>query len=168
VVHGGTLMARLIFVFTSMTRVLRFNLNLCVDNNKNMQLKHGPTMSIEAYQEAIDNLYSEYADVRDIKVTDELLRKELELTIDHRLGVFFPRERRNHLWLVQQRIATNYLKFGKYKAIMYWLISFIRPQVLVTKLEELNSFAVQELESAFTKEELIAFAGGPELISTTS
>ena len=129
-----------------------------------MQLKHGPTMSFEAYQEAIDDLYAEFEDQPKLKVPEEVLRKELELTIDHRLGVFFPRERRNHLWLVQQRIAANYLKFGKYKAIMYWLISFVRPKVLVAKMDELNSFAVQELESAFTKEELIAFAGGPELV----
>lgn len=128
-----------------------------------MMLKHGPTMSQAAYIEAIDLLYAEFNDQPKLKVPDEVLRKELELTIDHRLGVFFPRERRNHLWLVQQRIANNYMRFGKWKAIMYWLVSFVRPQVLVKKMEELNTFAVQELESAFTKEELIAFAGGPEL-----
>ena len=126
--------------------------------------KHGPTMSQSAYMEAIDALYADFANApAKTKIPDEVLRKELELTIDHRLGIFFPRERRNHLWLVQQRIAENYLRFGKVKALVYWLVSFVRPQVLVNKLEELNQFAVTELESAFTKEELIAFAGGPEI-----
>lgn len=129
-----------------------------------MMLKYGPTMSVQAYQDAITALYSAYeGKPAKTKIPETVLRKELDLTIDHRLGVFFPRERRNHLWLVQQRIADNYLRFGKWKAIMYWLVSFIRPQMLTAKLEELNEFAVQELESAFTKEELIAFAGGPEL-----
>lgn len=126
--------------------------------------KYGPQISHSAYLTAIDELYKEFENKpAKTKVPDVVLRKELELTIDHRLGVFFPRERRNHLWLVQQRIAENYLKFGKWKAIMYWVASFVRPQLLVNKMAELNEFAVTELESAFTKEELIAFAGGPEI-----
>jgi len=128
-----------------------------------MMLKHGPTMSAEAYEAALTELYAPLADKPKAEIPDVILRQELELTIDHRLGVWFPRERRNHLWLVQQRIAANYLSFGKWKAIGYWLISFIRPQLLVNKMQALNEFAVTELESAFTKEELIAFAGGPEL-----
>jgi hypothetical protein len=121
-----------------------------------MMLKYGPTLSNEAYSKAVDELYAEVVDARP---TPDILRKELELTIDNRLGVYFPRERRNHIWLVQERINARYANFGKWQARMYWLISFVRPQILQAKIAELSEFTMSELESAFTKEELAAFAG---------
>ena len=44
---------------------------------------------------------------------DERVRRiELDLAIDHRLGRNFPRERREALWTVQQRVERKRLQLG--------------------------------------------------------
>lgn len=66
---------------------------------------HGPRISGAEYDRRIIALHAEpsNADEREIR------RQELEITIDHRLGTRFPRERREALWNAQQAVASHAL-----------------------------------------------------------
>lgn len=64
---------------------------------------YGPRISGEEYDRRIVALHG------DPRGADEraLRRAELDITIDHRLGLRFPPERREALWHAQQRIAAH-------------------------------------------------------------
>lgn len=122
-------------------------------------MKHGPTLSVEAFNTEVAKLYD---GVNTRRIPTDVLRKEMDLTVDHRLGVWFPRERRNHLWIVTQRINDEYSRLGRVKLIFYWLVSFVSPSLLMNKIDAMSKFVIAELEAALTREELIAFAGEDE------
>lgn len=67
---------------------------------------YGRKLTQSEYQSAICALYLDNPG-SDPTV---LRRKELELTIDHKLGLEFPAERRDRLWDIQQRIEKRRIR----------------------------------------------------------
>ncbi|ENW89581.1 MULTISPECIES: hypothetical protein [Acinetobacter] len=64
---------------------------------------HGRKLTQEEYEYFITKLIEEHGDIN----SEVFVRKELELTIDYRLGVDFPKDRREALWLVHQKIEKK-------------------------------------------------------------
>jgi hypothetical protein len=66
-------------------------------------------------------------------------RSELELAIDHRLGVEFPRERRDALWAIHERVQRR-----RGRLLLWHLVSRIMPGVLERRATRLAGFLTSE------------------------
>ena len=72
-----------------------------------LEFDHGVCLTGEEYDQQIVELYSGQDPVP-TKEQDAYNRKqELELAIDYRLGVDFPRDRRESLWKIQERVENR-------------------------------------------------------------
>ncbi|HME73405.1 MAG TPA: hypothetical protein VKM54_26610 [Myxococcota bacterium] len=70
-------------------------------------LGYGRRLSDEQYDRRIVELYTDQPEAPSKQQQEWLRRQELELAIDHRLGVEFPRARRDALWMIQQRVEKK-------------------------------------------------------------
>ena len=70
----------------------------------------GARISGEEYDRRITALYRGAAPLPDAPDAERLARAELDITVDHRLGVEFPRERRESLWHAQREIERHRLR----------------------------------------------------------
>ena len=66
-------------------------------------MNHGPLTTREEYERRIVALYHDAPPSPSPARQRELARQELDLLIDHRLGIHFPTDRRDALWAVHQR-----------------------------------------------------------------
>lgn len=72
------------------------------------QLSHGRKLTRHEYERAVVQLFQEADGIgKTPEERRQLRRKELELMIDHRLGMDFPRTRRDALWQVQEGIERR-------------------------------------------------------------
>ena len=113
---------------------------------------HGPLLSDEEYERRIFALYEALPPMPTPGAERELRRRELDVLIDHRLGVAFPPERRDALWVAQEHIERRRTKFG---------IEMIARALLSTRKQEkasrLTRFAIEEYAKVLTSEELEQF-----------
>lgn len=74
------------------------------------RLDHGPRITEKEYEQGITSLYERSS--TDASKTEKLstLRKELDLTIDYRLGVNFPKDRRQKLWDIRRKTDASIAK----------------------------------------------------------
>ena len=70
----------------------------------------GTRISGEEYDRRITALYRGTAPTPDAAEAARLARAELDITVDHRLGVDFPVDRRESLWHAQRRIERHRLR----------------------------------------------------------
>lgn len=70
-------------------------------------LNHGDRLNIDEYHQRLAELYATAPASPDRMQTRALDRAELDLVIDHRLGIRFPRERRDALWATQEQIRAR-------------------------------------------------------------
>jgi hypothetical protein len=75
-------------------------------------LTHGPRLTDEEYEKRIIELHRDLPPMPTKDQDREVRRLELDLAIDHRLGRDFPRERRDALWAVQQRVEKKRVRLG--------------------------------------------------------
>lgn len=73
---------------------------------------HGPRLSTAEYERRIVALHAGRSPMPTPDEDRALRRAELDLAIDHRLGTQFPRERREALWAVRQRVERQRLRLG--------------------------------------------------------
>ena len=102
----------------------------------------------QEFEESIANLYqTEY---------DEsiLQRRELELTIDHRLGTEFPIDRREQLWEVCQNIERSRLRFA-----VKWLTNVLTSRLRRRQSTKLAQVVIDEYAKVLTTQELIMYFG---------
>ena len=112
----------------------------------------GPRLSGEEYDRRVADLYSGQPPVPDENRDRELRRRELDLQIDHRLGVNFPRVRRDRLFAIQRGLEKTGLLF----AIRY-LIGQIMPAYLVRHARFLADDTVRAYSKALSPAELRQF-----------
>jgi hypothetical protein len=117
-------------------------------------LGHGPRLSQREYERRIAELYSGLPAVPSKEEEIRLRRRELDLTIDYRLGQDFPRERREALWEIQRRVERKRLQLG-----LHWLAHFISSKWLYNRANKVAKFVVDEYAKVLTKEELRAYFG---------
>src|SRR5437016_5464402 len=118
---------------------------------------YGPRLSQRDYERRITELYSGISPTPSREEEERLRRRELDLTIDHRLGQDFPRERREALWQIQQRVEKKRLRLT-----LHWLASFISRLWLYRRANRVAKFIVDEYAKVLSKEELRAYFGAEE------
>lgn len=115
---------------------------------------HGPVLSDEEYERRIFALYDALPPMPSVDAERELRRRELDVLIDHRLGVRFPRERREALWAAQEHIEKRRTRLG-----IETLARALLPQRLQPKTSRLARFAIDEYAKILTSDELERFLG---------
>lgn len=68
---------------------------------------YGPTLSDDEYQRKIVELHATEGRRTECLSAQELRHEELELDINHKLGRDFPRDRRQALWEIVQRVEER-------------------------------------------------------------
>ena len=124
-----------------------------IDNN----LGYGSRLSQREYERRIAELYSELVPVPSKEEEKRLRRCELDLTIDYRLGQNFPRDRRETLWKIQQRVEKKRLRLG-----LHWILQVISGKWLYKRANKVAQFVVDEYAKVLSKEELHAYFGPEE------
>lgn len=114
-------------------------------------MNHGRRLTQREYEQAIVDLHTAAPDRSGEARTR---RRELDLTIDHRLGVDFPAERREALWRIQQRVEARRARLAA-----WWLVSLIAPRLLNRRASRVSSFVLDEYAKALTPEEMQAYFG---------
>ena len=120
-------------------------------------LDYGPRLSDVEYDRKIVELYDKSPSRTTKDQERHLIRQELELKIDYRLGQNFPRNRREQLWRVQQRIEQRRLWFG----VRYMLRQIIRRSE-TTEAQQLAAGVVKEYTKVLNQTELYFFLGDDE------
>ena len=115
---------------------------------------HGPLLSDQEYEKRIFALYDAVPPMPSVDAERELRRRELDVLIDHRLGVRFPLERRAALWTAQEHIEKRRTRLG-----IETLARALLPQRLQPKTSRLARFAIQEYAKVLTSDELEQFLG---------
>jgi hypothetical protein len=121
-------------------------------------MQHGPRLTLREYEGAIVSLYSGLPLTASEAELGRVRRRELDLTIDYRLGKDFPSERRELLWQVQQRIEKRRLQLAA-----YWLVGRFVPRWLHRRANRVAKFVVDEYAKVLTRDELQAYFGEDEV-----
>jgi len=79
----------------------------------------------------------------------ELRRRQLDLSIDYRLGRDFPQERRAALWEIQQRVEKKRLRLA-----LWHLLRRLAPGRLAGAANGLAGYLVDEYAKVLSKPEL--------------
>jgi len=131
------------------------------------QVDHGRRLSSAEYQQRIVALQSTLPPMPTRDQDRTARRAALDLAIDHRLGVDFPRERRDALFAAQERVERGrlwiLLRQGLKRIIGSWREKRGREQ----GARGLAHFVVDEYAKILSKDELEAFFGREEASSPT-
>lgn len=117
---------------------------------------HGRRLTREEYERAVIHLYEL---VGGTGATPEerraLQRSELDLQIDHRLGVDFPRTRREEMWRIQEQTERRRLRV----LARSLLVRLLPRSLAITRLSRLTDLLISEYSQVLTPEELRDFLG---------
>lgn len=114
--------------------------------------KHGIRLTRREFEDAIANLYQREADEEAIQ------RRELDLTIEYRLGTQFPADRREQLWQVHQRIEKYRLRLAA-----KWLAGVVVAKWRRRQGTRMAQVVINEYAKVLTPEELIMYFGSDEV-----
>jgi hypothetical protein len=118
------------------------------------QPAHGERLSGREYDRRIVALYAGLPPHPPKDVQRRLLRLELDLAIDHRLGVDFPLERRRALWEIRERVER------RRKRLVFQLLSnIVRTGSLERAAERLARDTMAAYGRVLTPSELESFFG---------
>jgi len=120
----------------------------------NEDLGHGPRLTDEEYERRVIELYRGLPPVPTREQDRRIRRQELELAIDHRLGQDFPRERRDALWAIQQRVERR-----RSWLMLRHLARWLMPGGVSRGANRLAGYLVDEYAKELNAAELQAFFG---------
>lgn len=122
-------------------------------------LGFGPKLSDDEYERAVVALQRYQPTMPNREQDMALLKQELELAIDHRLGIDFPREKRNAMWEVRHRIEKKRVRM----LMKYYLKMMIGrttvPNGLLNEANGLAGFMMDAYAEVLTEEQLRSFLG---------
>lgn len=73
---------------------------------------YGRKLTQQGFEQAVVDLYDNALSLRPGCEDDQIRRRELNSTIDHRPGVDFPQARRDALWRAHQQVEQKRLRFA--------------------------------------------------------
>lgn len=122
-----------------------------------MQVDYGTKLSGEEYDKRIVALHENLPPSLSQEMERQLRRKELEIMIDYRLGCNFPKEKRDLLWKVQEKIEK------KRTLLMFkYLFRNLFKKPFIHSTQNLAGYLVDEYAKVLSKEELEMFFGQNE------
>ena len=125
-------------------------------------MDHGTRLSGEEYDKRIIALHANLPPTLSRERERQLRREELEAMIDYRLGRNFPKEKRDQLWKVQERIEK------KRTLLMFkYLFRHLFKKSFVHSVQNLSGYLVDEYAKVLSKEELEMFFGKNEAADPT-
>lgn len=119
---------------------------------------HGPRLTLREYERAIVDLHSGAAPEGRRGDEERIKRRELDLTIDFRLGTRFPAHRRAKLWRTQQLINKKHARFAA-----SWVADFLMQHLLHRRANIIARFVVDQYAKVLTGDELEAYFGADEV-----
>lgn len=114
--------------------------------------KNGIRVTRREFEDAIANLYLCEIDEAAIQ------RRELDLTIDYRLGTGFPDDRREQLWQVRQHIEKYRLRMA-----VKWLAKAVAAKWRRRRGAQMAQVVIDEYAKVLTPDELIMYFGSDEV-----
>lgn len=134
------------------------NIN-CIDRFISMSnnLGYGPCLSDDEYEKKIIALHCDSPSSPSRAQDRETRRWELELAIDHRLGVDFPRSKRDALWDIQQKVEKK-----RGRLFFKYLLMNIFSKSLAQDAQSLARYLVKEYSTVLNQKELDNFFGREE------
>lgn len=112
---------------------------------------YGRKLTQQEFEQAVVDLYDHARSKRSGYEGDHIRRRELNLTIDHRLGVDFPLGRRDALWRAQQQVEQERLRFAAR--------TLLAPIVVRLGANRLAKLVLKQYAQVLTVDELRAFFG---------
>lgn len=120
-------------------------------------MDYGVKLSGEEYDKRVVALHENLPSTLSREMERQLRREELEAMIDYRLGCNFPKEKRDLLWKVQERIEK------KRTLLMFkYLFRHLFKKSFVQNAQNLTGYLVDEYAKVLSKEELEMFFGQNE------
>jgi hypothetical protein len=119
---------------------------------------HGRRLSVEEYERGVVALQSTLPPMPTIEQDRAARRAELNLNIDHRLGVDFPSERREALWSIQEHVEKKRLTL-----VLWHLVSRVFRRGLERKAQGLARLLIKEYAKVLSPDELDAYFGEEEV-----
>ena len=126
--------------------------------NEGDDVGYGPRLRGEEYDRSIVELYSNVAPSPLRKKQQEIRRRELDLTIDYRLGKDFPPEKREALWAIQKELDKHPLTL----MLKYWFRRFF-PKRLLKDAHGLANHVIHAYAKVLNQAELERFFGKEEV-----
>lgn len=119
---------------------------------------YGPRLTGEEYDRRIVALHSGLPPVPSREQDRRIRRAALDLAVDHRLGRDFPRDRRDALWAVQERLERKRIKLmGAY------LLKRLFGKSMARQARGLAGYVVDQYATVLNSSELEAFFGAEEV-----
>ena len=119
-----------------------------------MELNYGPRLSDDEYEKRVIELHRGLPPMPTKEQDRELRRRELDLAIDHRLGRDFPRERRDALWAIKERVEKRRLWLG-----VKFLVKKLFAKNINREAQDLAAYMVDEYAKVLSEDEVRSFFG---------
>lgn len=120
------------------------------------KLPHGQKLTPAEYERAVISLYQSAQGTGDTAEERRSLRRsELNLQIDHRLGVDFPQSRREEMWRIQEQAERRRLR-SLAKSL---LVRLLPRSFALSRLSRLTDLLISDYSKVLTPEELRDFLG---------
>ena len=116
------------------------------------ETNYGPCLTDEEFERRIIELHRGLPPMPTAEEDRQVRRLALNLALDHRLGRDFPKERRELLWAIQQRVEKRRL----WLALMYPFRKFFAKN-LDRGAQGLAGYLVDEYAEVLTKAEIKSF-----------
>jgi len=118
--------------------------------------KYSPRLSEQEYEQGIAELYKQAAEGQLSAAPqnpDNIIKeKEFQLTIDYRLGINFPAEKREALWKAKERAEMQKLRLiGKYFKVS------LKKRAFADGMQIMLERMMEEFSKVLTPDELNAF-----------
>lgn len=120
-------------------------------------LGYGECISGKEYDRRIAELHRHASPMPSKEEDREIRRKELNLAIDHRLGIKFPQNRRDQLWEVMEHVERKRLWLGLKYVFKKMLMRKAVSKGLVYKANGLAGIMVDEFAKILNTQELYRF-----------
>ena len=121
---------------------------------------YGSRLTGEEYDRQIVALHSGLPAIPSREQDRQVRRAALDLAIDHRLGRNFPRDRRNALWAIQERLERK-----RVRLMATYLLKRLFGKSLVPQARGLAGYVVDQYATVLSPAELESFFGADEVRS---
>lgn len=118
--------------------------------------KYSPRLSEQEYEQRVSELYTQAAEgqlsAAPQDIDNIIKEKEFQLTIDYRLGINFPADKRAALWKAKQKVERQKLRLiGKYLKVS------LKKRAFADGMQVMLERMMEEFSKVLTPDELSAF-----------